>query len=81
MIKKPPWRSHKICSDCAISNSGIESLSVKIPETIKVPNVITKATEDYRQFALSKGHLYHIRLVSKCKGSLSFLGKHFKRLR
>ena len=45
--------------DNAISNTGIESLSVEIPENIKMPNIITKAIEDYRQCALSKGH--HIR--------------------
>ena len=67
--------------DYAISNTGIESLSVEIPENIKIPNVITKAIEDYRQCALSKGHLYHIRLVAKSKDSLLFLEKYFKRSR
>ena len=65
----------------AISNTGIESLSVEIPENIKIPNVITKAIEDYRQCSLSKGHLYHIRLVVKSKESSIFLKKYFKRLR
>ena len=67
--------------DYAISSTGIESLSVEIPENIKMPNVITKAIEDYLQCALSKGHLYHIRLVAKSKGSSIFLEKYFKRLR
>ena len=67
--------------DYAISNSGIESLSVEIPENIKIPNVITKAIEDYRQCALSKGHLYHIRLVARSKNSLLFLEKYLKRLK
>ena len=65
----------------AISNTGIESLSVEIPENIKIPSVITKANEDYRQCSLSKGHLYHIRLVVKSKESSIFLRKYFKRLR
>ena len=65
----------------AISNTGIESLSVEIPENIKIPNVITKAIEDYRQCSLSKGHLYHIRLVAKSKESSIFLKKYLKRLR
>ena len=65
----------------ATSNAEIESLSVKIPENIKLPNIITKAIEDYRQCALSKGHFYHIRLVAKSKDSLLFLEKYFKRLR
>ena len=67
--------------DYAISNTGIESLSVEIPENIKIPNVITKAIEDYRQCALSKGHLYHIRLVARSKNSLLFLEKYLKRLK
>ena len=46
-----------------------------------MPNIITKAIEDYRQWALSKGHLYDIRLVAKNKDSLLFLEKHFKSLR
>ena len=53
--------------DNAISNTGIESLSVEIPENIKMPNIISKAIEDYRQCPLSKGHLYHIRIVAKSK--------------
>ena len=44
-------------------------------------NIITKAIEDYRQEALTKGHLYHIRLIAKSKDSLLFLEKYFKRLR
>ena len=67
--------------DYAISNTGIESLSVEIPENIKIPNVITKAIEDYRQCALSKGHLYDIRLVARSKNSLLFLEKYLKRLK
>ena len=67
--------------DYAVSNTGIESLSVEIPENVKMPNVITKAIEDYRQCALNKDHIYHIRLVAKSKDSLLFLEKYFKRLR
>ena len=79
-------RSHfgkliKDAFDCAISNTGIESLSVEIPGNIEMPNVITKTIEDYRQCALTKGHLYHIRLVAKSKDSLLFLERYFKRLR
>ena len=66
--------------DYAISNTGIESLSVEIPENIKMPNVITKAIEDYRQCALNKGNLCHIRLVAKSKDSLLFVEKYYKRL-
>ena len=44
-------------------------------------NIITKAIEDYRQEALSKGYLCHIRLIAKSKDSLLFLEKYFKRLR
>ena len=60
--------------DYAISNTGIQSLSVETPENIKMPNIITKAieVEDYRHCALSKGHLYHNRLVVKSKDSLLF---------
>ena len=54
---------------------------VEIPENIKMRNIITKAIEDYRQCALSKGHLYHIWLVAESKDSLLFLEKYFKRLR
>ena len=78
------WKSintHTHTHTHAISNTGIESLSVEIPENIKMPNIITKAIEDYRQWALSKGHLYDIRLVAKSKDSLLFLEKHFKSLR
>ena len=50
----------KVVLDYAISNTGIESLSVEVPETTKIPNIITKAIEHYRQCALSKGHLYHV---------------------
>ena len=53
--------------DYAIRNTGIESLSVEISENIKMPNIITKVTEDYRQCAPSKGHRYHIRFVAKSK--------------
>ena len=67
--------------DYAVSNTGTELLSVKIPENIKMPNVITKAIVKYRQCALSIGHLYHIRLVAKSKESLLFLEKYFKRLK
>ena len=67
--------------ECAISNTGIESLSVEIPENIKILNVITKTIEDHRQCSLSKGHLYHIRLVAKSKESLLILEKYFKRLK
>ena len=79
-------RSHfgKVIKDVleyAASNTEIESLSVEIPENIKIPNIITKAIEDYRQCALSKGHLYHIRLVAKSKDNLLFFEKYFKRLR
>ena len=56
--------------DYAISNTGIKSLSVEISENIKMANAIAKATEDYRQYALGKGHLYHIQLVAKSKESL-----------
>ena len=31
-----------------ISFTGIESLSFEIPENIKMPNIFTKAIEDYR---------------------------------
>ena len=34
--------------DYAISNTGIESLSVEILKNIKMPNLITKAIEEYR---------------------------------
>ena len=79
-------RSHfgKVIKDVlkyATSNTEIESLSVEIPENIKMPNIIAKAIEDSRQCALSKGRLYHIRLVAKSKDSLLFLEKYFKRLR
>ena len=39
--------------DYAISNTRIKSLSVEIPENIKMPNKITKAieVEEYRQCA------------------------------
>ena len=47
-------------------------------KNIKMPNVITKAIEDYCQCVLSKGHLYHIRLVGKNKDSLLFVKKYFK---
>ena len=67
--------------DYAISNTGIELLSVEIAENIEMPNKVTKVIEDYRQCALSKGYLYHIRLVAKSQGSLLFLEKYFKRLR
>ena len=60
--------------DYAISNTGIELLSVETPENIKMPNIITKAieVEDYRHCTLSKGHLYHNRLVAKSKDNLLF---------
>ena len=66
--------------DNAISITGNESLSVEIPDNIKMPNIISKAIEDYRQCPLSKGHLYHIWIVAKSKESLLFLEKYFKRL-
>ena len=44
----------KYVLDYAISNTRIKLLSVEIPENIKMPKVITKAIEDYRQCALSK---------------------------
>ena len=65
--------------DYAISSTGIESLSVEIPAYINMPNAITKAIDDYRQCALNKSRLYHIRLVAKNKDSLLFLGKYFKK--
>ena len=34
--------------DYAVRNTGIESLSVEIPENIKMSSVITKAIEDFR---------------------------------
>ena len=66
--------------DNAISITGNESLSVEIPDNIKMPNIILKAIEDYRQCPLSKGHLYHIWIAAKSKESLLFLEKYFKRL-
>ena len=45
-----------------------------------MPNIITKAIEDYIPYALRKGHIYHIRLVAKSKASLLFLEKHLKSL-
>ena len=79
-------RSHfgKVIKDVleyATSNTEIESLPVEIPVNIKMSNIITKAVEDYCQCELSKGHLYHIRLVAQSKHSLLFLEKYFKRLR
>ena len=44
-------------------------------------SVITKAIEEYRQRALSKGHLFDIQLVAKSKDRFLFLGKYFKRLK
>ena len=67
--------------DYAISNTGIESLSVEIPENIKMSSVITKAIEDFRQCALSKDPLCHNWLVAKIKDRFLFLEKYFRSLR
>ena len=81
VIKKPLCKVIKDVPDYAISNTGIESLSVEIPENIKMPKAITKAIDDSHQCGINKGHLYHIWLVAKSKDSLLFLEKYFKRLR
>lgn len=41
-----PGKVIKAVLHCAIRNTGTESLSFKILENIKMPNLITKAIED-----------------------------------